>query len=50
MELEANTPRLRDIVSILDRIPANIVCDLPFPAFLSHFARYYTILYITIFR
>ena len=33
---EANSPRLFDIVSILDRIPGNIVCDLPFPAFLSH--------------
>ena len=29
MQLEANTPRL------LDRIPANIVYDLPFVAFLS---------------
>ena len=42
MQVEADTPRLLDIVSILDRVPTNIDCDLPFLAY--PFARPFSIL------
>ena len=40
MQLEANTPRFLDIVPILDKVLANIVIDLPFPAFLSQLLKW----------